>query len=232
MVRVGRRRLRGGRKRSARAGGRCVGVRPRSAGGRRAGARATCDGSRACGGPAAPARVSSGRVHPRAREHLHTRSEHRGAERGAPRRVDPYTDRTSRLPDVASPMEHTGSWPPADAQSARSMDQNTRGNESWEDLFEPDELPPPRAATPVVPSLPETPDRPAPRPGRFDRLVTPATPSEPAAEPDVADDLPSATPKPEPRSEPPPSFMGHVPSPPSKSESTGSVRRAKRPRRD
>ena len=30
-------------------------------------------------------------------------------ERGAPRRVDPYTDRTSRLPDVPVVIETTGS---------------------------------------------------------------------------------------------------------------------------
>lgn len=143
------------------------------------------------------------------------------AELGAPRRVDPYTDRTSRLPDVAS---HTGSWPPTDAQTARSMDREARGNEPWEDLFEPDELPPPR---PAAPKPEATTEAPKPRVGRFDRLVTPAQQPETAPEP--------PPPAPKPRDEPPPSFMGRVPSPPSPPsdpESTGSIRRAKRPRRD
>ena len=151
-------------------------------------------------------------------------------ERGAPRRVDPYTDRTSRLPDVPVVIETTGSWPPVDARSARSMDRETVSNEPWEELFEPDELPPPRprARRPERPSgepqappppPPEAPPK-APRPGRFDRLVTPR---ELDREPEPA--------KP---AEPPPAFMGRVPSPqdpPSDPESTGSIRRAKRPRR-
>ena len=150
-------------------------------------------------------------------------------ERGTPRRVDPYTDRTSRLPGIPVPIETgTGSWPPIDAQSARSMDREPGGNEPWEELFEPDELPPPRPRAkrpePAPSSEPEPPPpRAAPRPGRFDRLVTHDTPRE--AEPA----------KPAKPAEPPSSFMGRVPSPPSAPsdpESTGSIRRAKRPRRD
>jgi len=146
-------------------------------------------------------------------------------ERGAPRRVDPYTDRTSRLPDVPVAIEATGSWPPIDARSARSMDREAGSNEPWEELFEPDELPPPRprARRPEPPdSEPEAPPPPAsrnaPRPGRFDRLVTPK----------------ETKPEPTKPAEPPSSFMGRVPtpqSPPSDPESTGSIRRAKRPRR-
>lgn len=154
-----------------------------------------------------------------------------------PRRVDPYTDRTSRLPEVSAPKEHTGSWPPADAKVARSMDRGTRSAESWEELFEPDELPPPRApaaeASPTAEPkrIPEEPAEPAtsaaPKRGRFDRLVTPRSSSEPASRA-------SAPPAPElKRSEPPSSFMGQLPEPaPSDLESTGSIRRAKRPRRD
>ena len=149
-------------------------------------------------------------------------------ERGTPRRVDPYTDRTSRLPGIPVPIESgTGSWPPIDAQSARSMDREPGGNEPWEELFEPDELPPPRPrakrpepAPSSEPEPPPPPSRGTPRPGRFDRLVTHDTPRE--AEP--------AKP-----AEPLSSFMGRVTSPPSAPsdpESTGSIRRAKRPRRD
>ncbi len=149
-----------------------------------------------------------------------------------PRRVDPYTDRTSRLPEVPAPKEHTGSWPPADAKVARSMDRGSRSAEPWEELFEPDELPPPRApaetSAPEPAKVREEPAAPAvPKRGRFDRLVTPPATTEPAS-------TASAPPAPEvKRSEPPSSFLGQLPEPASSDpESTGSIRRAKRPRRE
>ncbi|MGH1345907.1 MAG: hypothetical protein ACRBN8_30365 [Nannocystales bacterium] len=158
----------------------------------------------------------------------------------APRRVDPYTDRTSRLPEVSAPREHTGSWPPTDAKVARSMDRGNRSSEPWEELFEPDELPPRRTppaekspTTETAPLLEEpgapTPP-PAPKRGRFDRLVTPPPP------PGSGDPAPAAPGPPTPtvkRSGPPSSFLGKLPEPaPSDPESTGSIRRAKRPRRE
>lgn len=142
---------------------------------------------------------------------------------GAPRRIDPYTDRTARLADPGTGMEH--SWPPADTESARSMD---RASESWEDLFEPDELPPPRSRpeppaaepTPATASEPKPASpRPQPKPGRFERLIAETTGAAPAKQ------------KP---SEPPASFLGQVPAPPAEPTPArgSSLRRAKRPRRD
>lgn len=157
-----------------------------------------------------------------------------------PRRVDPYTDRTSRLPEVSAPREHTGSWPPTDAAVARSMDRGNRTFEPWEELFEPDELPPPRTppaqdsavAEPTKSSeAPQGPSVPAPpKRGRFDRLVAPPATAERAS----AEAPPPPPPPPEQRrSEPPSSFLGQLPEPAAPDpESTGSIRRAKRPRRD
>ncbi len=151
-----------------------------------------------------------------------------------PRRVDPYTDRTSRLPEVSAPKEHTGSWPPADAKVARSMDRSRRSAEPWEALFEPDELPPPRTpaaeespmtSTSTEPTEPSSPTE--PKRGRFDRLVTPPRSDEPASSPS---DPPAPKAK---RSEPPASFLGKLPEPaPSEPEPQGGIRRAKRPQRD
>lgn len=131
----------------------------------------------------------------------------------APRRIDPYTDRTSRLVD---PMEH--SWPPVDAASARSMDQ--ADDSPWEDLFEPDELPPPRPRA-SEPKPAETTTPAGPKPGRFERLIAETTGTKPAQ-----------------RSEPPASFLGEVPEPPAEAteaeeapRSASRLRRAKRPPR-
>ncbi len=90
--------------------------------------------------------------------------------------------------------EHTGSWPPVDHHSARMMDREARTAEPWEELFEPDELPPPRvpvASTPAEPGVPE--------PVADDASVSPSSPasgsvSEPEPEPSTS----SETAKPEP----------------------------------
>ncbi len=102
------------------------------------------------------------------------------------------------------------------------MDRNTKSPEPWEELFEPDELPPPRppvqAAPPAAPKQAPEP-KPEPKPGRFERLIQqPSTPS-------------ASSPQQPAKPEPPASFLGEVPRA-SDPESTGSIRRAKRPRRD
>ncbi|MBV1858951.1 MAG: hypothetical protein KUG77_11110, partial [Nannocystaceae bacterium] len=158
-----------------------------------------------------------------------------------PRRIDPYTDRTSRLPEVPAPREHTGSWPPADAEVARSMDRASPSSEPWEELFEPDELPPPRTRPAEAPPMTEVTqllEEPsestaaaAPKRGRFDRLVPGSPPSPEPGEPASAQRTPPA--RESKRSEPPSSFLGQLPEPaPSDPESTGGIRRAKRPTRD
>ncbi len=145
------------------------------------------------------------------------------------RRVDPYTDHTSVLPEVSAPKEHTGSWPPADAEVARSMDRGTRSSDGWEELFEPDELPPPRARV-VEESPATTPVSDAPsatKRGRFDRLLAPAGSSEPASSASVPAEAEVK------RAGTPSSLSGQRAQPePPDPESTGSIRRAKRPRRE
>ncbi len=176
-----------------------------------------------------------------------------------PNRIDPYAERTSLLPDTGpAPLEHTGSWPPVDSRSARSMDRESRGRESWEELFEPDELPPPRAQPPATlepvvdavskrftttaPPEPEPepeqepqPTRSGPRWGqatsassRFERR----TPAAPSHRPPARDaDAPAPEPDTREQGGPPAGFLGEIPDPPSSPEVTGGLRIAKRPRR-
>lgn len=172
----------------------------------------------------------------------------------APGRIDPYAERTSLLETGPTPLERTGSWPPVDSRSARSMDRETRGRESWEELFEPDELPPTRAKAPAVPEPVEDPvserftTKPASEP-------TPASESDPARSgprwgqaassssrferrpPDAPATRPVESPADPPapakrdRGGPPAGFLGEIPDAPSSPEVTGGVRVAKRPRR-